>query len=167
MDRRERRLKHIRRQIREAAIHSSEEDFPERVFRIHGALRYYVLWLLTNVPMNGSDIMEEITEQTKGRWSPSPGSVYPLLKSLVNEELLIRDHVGQYYLTDRGREENELLGIGESSDKAQRHLKVDHTIGQIESLTDNLENEPIDTDEYRERIEELTKRFDHLSGRFS
>lgn len=167
MNRKERRIKHLRRQIREAAENSSEEDFPERVFRIHGALRFYVLWLLSYIPMNGSDIMEGISEQTKGRWKPSPGTIYPLLKSLVQEGFLIKGDEGQYHITDAGLEENHLLGIGDSFQDSQKNWRVGHTIEQIETLADDLEKEPLDTEEYRERIEELTRRFDDLSDRFN
>ncbi|MFQ6064833.1 MAG: PadR family transcriptional regulator [Candidatus Bathyarchaeia archaeon] len=44
-----------------------------------GFLRYYVLKLLREKPMSGSEIMETIEKATDGRWKPSPGSIYPLL----------------------------------------------------------------------------------------
>ncbi len=166
MNRKERRLKHLRQQIREAMKSGSIEDFPERVFRIHGALRFYVLWLVSETSKNGSDIIEMIDEQSQGRWKPSPGTIYPLLKNLVAEEYLLKDSDGQYHITEKGLEENELIGISPSFDEARRKLEVGQTIEQIESLADNLEENPIDNDEYKERIEELTKRFDDMSDRF-
>jgi hypothetical protein len=44
-----------------------------------GFLRHYVLNLLREKPMSGSELMDEIEEETGGRWKPSPGSLYPLL----------------------------------------------------------------------------------------
>ncbi|RLI42575.1 hypothetical protein DRO59_03770 [Candidatus Bathyarchaeota archaeon] len=40
-----------------------------------GFLRYYVLKMLKEKPMSGSEIMREIERETGGRWKPSPGSV--------------------------------------------------------------------------------------------
>ena len=44
-----------------------------------GLLRFYVLKLLKEKPMSGSEIIEEIKRETNGKWVPSPGSIYPLL----------------------------------------------------------------------------------------
>ena len=44
-----------------------------------GLLRFLVLKLLSEKPMAGAEIVEEISVQTNGRWKPSPGSIYPLL----------------------------------------------------------------------------------------
>jgi len=72
-----------------------------------GFLRYYVLKLLKEKPMSGSEIMEEIEKETGGRWKPSPGSIYPLLawlqdngyiKELPTEESGIK----RYALTEQG-----------------------------------------------------------------
>jgi DNA-binding PadR family transcriptional regulator len=35
--------------------------------------------------MSGAEIVEEIEQETDGRWKPSPGSIYPLLASLTDE----------------------------------------------------------------------------------
>lgn len=72
-----------------------------------GLLRFYVFKLLKDKPMSGSEIMEEIEEQTGGRWKPSPGSVYPLLTWLRENgyaEELPREVTGikRYMLTEKG-----------------------------------------------------------------
>ena len=72
-----------------------------------GFLRFFVLKLLKEKPMSGSEIMVAIEKETGGRWKPSPGSVYPLLawlqdngytKGLPKEE----DGMKRYNLTDNG-----------------------------------------------------------------
>ncbi|MCZ2808963.1 MAG: PadR family transcriptional regulator [Candidatus Bathyarchaeota archaeon] len=72
-----------------------------------GLLRYYVFKLLKDKPMSGSEITEEIERHTDGQWKPSPGSVYPLLawlrendyiKELPKEETRIK----RYMLTEKG-----------------------------------------------------------------
>lgn len=91
-----------------------------------GFLRYHVLKLLKVKPMSGSEIMEEIEKQTAGRWTPSPGSVYPLLawfkdnsytKEVPTEEIEIK----RYTLTEKGEkffEEQTIL-----KEKLQKKLE--------------------------------------------
>lgn len=72
-----------------------------------GLLRFYVFKLLKAKPMSGSEIMNEIEEQTGGQWKPSPGSVYPLLTWLRENgyaEELPRETSGikRYILTEKG-----------------------------------------------------------------
>jgi len=54
-----------------------------------GFLRHYVLKLLDEQPMSGSEIMTTISKRTEERWEPSPGSVYPLL-SWLNDSSYIK-----------------------------------------------------------------------------
>jgi len=73
-----------------------------------GFLRYYVLKLLSEKPMSGSEIMNEIEKRTDGRWKPSPGSVYPLLAWLREKEYIkeIPEQeagIKRYTLTDKGK----------------------------------------------------------------
>ncbi|MDH5596006.1 MAG: PadR family transcriptional regulator [Candidatus Bathyarchaeota archaeon] len=72
-----------------------------------GFLRYYVLRLLKEKPMSGSEIMEEIEKETDGRWKPSPGSIYPLLAWLKDNDYtkeLSKEESGikRYTLTEQG-----------------------------------------------------------------
>jgi DNA-binding PadR family transcriptional regulator len=50
-----------------------------------GLLRFLVLKMLSEKPMAGFEIVEQIEAQTNGRWKPSPGSVYPLLGRMLKE----------------------------------------------------------------------------------
>lgn len=72
-----------------------------------GFLRLYVLGLLREKPMSGSEIMEEIEKETGGRWKPSPGSVYPLLSRLQDNgytKEIPKEEGGikRYMLTEKG-----------------------------------------------------------------
>ena len=73
-----------------------------------GFLRYQLLELLSDKPMSGSEIMNEIEKRTSGHWKPGPGSIYPLLawlqdngftRELPTEE----DGMKRYKLTDKGK----------------------------------------------------------------
>lgn len=47
-----------------------------------GYIRIGVLILLNKKPAHGYEIMKEIKGRTKGFWKPTPGGVYPVLRSL-------------------------------------------------------------------------------------
>ncbi len=72
-----------------------------------GLLRVFVFKLLNEKPMSGSEIMDEVEQQTGGQWRPSPGSIYPLLgwlrKNGYSQELPRQaTGVKRYMLTDKG-----------------------------------------------------------------
>jgi DNA-binding PadR family transcriptional regulator len=50
-----------------------------------GLLRFLVLKMLSEKPMSGVEIAEQIEIQTAGRWKPSPGSLYPLLAWMLEK----------------------------------------------------------------------------------
>ncbi|HKT22866.1 MAG TPA: PadR family transcriptional regulator, partial [Nitrososphaerales archaeon] len=49
-----------------------------------GFLRLYTLAQLSRGPETGYSIMQKIDERTDGAWKPGPGTMYPLLKSMVS-----------------------------------------------------------------------------------
>ncbi len=53
-----------------------------------GDVRASVLALLSEQPRHGYQIITEITERSGGAWTPSPGSVYPVLQQLQDEGLV-------------------------------------------------------------------------------
>ena len=74
-----------------------------------GDIRAAILALLAEQPMHGYQIIQELAERTAGVWRPSPGSVYPTLQQLEDEEL-VRETASDsgkrvYELTDAGREQ--------------------------------------------------------------
>lgn len=54
-----------------------------------GDVRAAILTLLTERPMHGYEMIQEINERSQQLWKPSPGSVYPTLQLLVDEGLLV------------------------------------------------------------------------------
>jgi DNA-binding PadR family transcriptional regulator len=73
-----------------------------------GFVRYQVLESLSEKPMSGSEIIDEIETRTNGRWKPSPGSIYPLLAWLqdnghVKELPAEQGGMKRYELTQSGR----------------------------------------------------------------
>lgn len=71
-----------------------------------GDVRAAALLLLAERPRHGYDLIQEIKERSDGMWSPSPGSVYPVLQQLEDEGLVEFDRVDgrkTASLTDTGR----------------------------------------------------------------
>lgn len=52
-------------------------------------LALYILHTLRDCPKSGYDLIKEVAEKTGGTWEPSKGTMYPLLRQLEEEELII------------------------------------------------------------------------------
>jgi DNA-binding PadR family transcriptional regulator len=65
--------------------------FPGKPKVGRGDVRIAILHLLSEEPMHGYQIIQEISQRTDGVWTPSPGSVYPTLQQLEDEGLVRSD----------------------------------------------------------------------------
>lgn len=77
------------------------------VFR-HGALRLYLLKLLSEQPRHGYEVISLLEDRFFGLYAPSAGTVYPRLAKLEAEGLVEHEEVDGrkiYSLTDAGRDE--------------------------------------------------------------
>ncbi|GAA3753550.1 PadR family transcriptional regulator [Microbacterium kribbense] len=97
------------------AVGNLREAFEQRVGpRMgRGDVRAAILALLREKPMHGYQLIHEIEERSSGAWKPSPGSVYPTLQLLADEDLVSvteADGKKTYALTDAGREQAESAG---------------------------------------------------------
>src|SRR3954452_10366798 len=84
-----------------------------------GDVRVAILAVLADGPLNGYQVIQEISERTDGAWRPSPGSVYPTISQLEDEGLVEGDdergrrtlrlsEQGRDYLTDHA---DEVAGV--------------------------------------------------------
>jgi DNA-binding PadR family transcriptional regulator len=72
-----------------------------------GDVRSAVLLLLADEPMHGYQLMQAIADRSGGRWTPSPGAIYPTISQLEDEGLVtVTADAGRKLvtLTDAGRE---------------------------------------------------------------
>ncbi|NUR95579.1 MAG: PadR family transcriptional regulator [Kribbellaceae bacterium] len=72
-----------------------------------GDVRTAVLMLLSEEPMHGYQLMQAIADRSDGRWTPSPGAIYPTINQLEDEGLVtVTAEAGRKLvtLTDTGRE---------------------------------------------------------------
>ena len=97
--------------------------------------------------MHGYEMIKEIEERTQGAWTPSAGSIYPMLQLLEEEGLIQAEESGgkrRFTLTDTGTaEQREKAGeetpwdaVRAGADPEQIHLrdavhKLHHAIGQV------------------------------------
>ena len=71
---------------------------------MRGMLSFLILFLVSKKPMNGTEIADEM-EKRKGS-KPSPGTIYPALKSLKEAELIKEKRSGKkisYTITKSGQ----------------------------------------------------------------
>ncbi len=71
---------------------------------MRGFLSFLILFLLSKKQMNGQELAKEI-EERKGE-KPSPGTIYPALKSLREMKLIKEEKEGKainYTLTEEGK----------------------------------------------------------------
>ncbi|CAN5458347.1 hypothetical protein BH09ACT7_BH09ACT7_31450 [soil metagenome] len=104
-----------------------------------GDVRAAILTLLTERPMHGYEMIQEIAERSKDLWKPSPGSVYPTLQLLVDEGLIVAGESDGskklFELTDDGRAVAEKIEtapwdeIVEGADPGQTNLRA--AVGQL------------------------------------
>ncbi|TFG11752.1 PadR family transcriptional regulator [Candidatus Thorarchaeota archaeon] len=163
------------------------EDLREPHSIPRGLLRFVVMRLLESNEMSGTDIMNTLHERNNGQWQPSPGSIYPILASLEEDNYIEPKPTGGrskvYILTSAGKERLELMikRHAKLKDKAQLgarlwisllrpHERVKFLNSVIESnlqsLRDNLKyltseqkkKLADELDNHRQTISELTER---------
>lgn len=72
-----------------------------------GDVRLAILALLAQEPANGYSLIGKISDRTDGRWRPSPGSIYPVLRQLTEDGLVAGEDAdvegAGYTITEAGR----------------------------------------------------------------
>ena len=85
----------------------------------HGDVRIALLRALADGPAHGYELGQRLEKASQGAWRPSPGSIYPTLQLLADEEMVSseeRDGKRIYTLTRRGQaEQKERASRGEGS----------------------------------------------------
>ncbi|NTU72132.1 MAG: PadR family transcriptional regulator [Coriobacteriia bacterium] len=80
-----------------------------------GDVRAAVLRLLSESPMHGYQIIQELSARSDGAWSPSAGSVYPTLQLLADEGLIVAEETAGkkvFSLTEAG-----IAAVAETADQ--------------------------------------------------
>ncbi len=132
-------------------------------------LRMWVLSLLQRGPKNGAEIMNAVEEMSQGWWRPSPGSIYPLLESLVQEGLIAKRDDGRYELTATGRQAMEMPWgpWGPWGMRGGQAPGVDGVLGEMKGYVSYLEDvarsDRAGIDRNRDSIQSLADRLSALT----
>ena len=88
-----------------------------------GFLTFLILWIISRKSMTGAEIASEL-QKRKGR-KPSPGTIYPVLKHMKEENLDSVEENKSYTLTKKGEKslENHL----------QAFIRTFHDIDEMKS----------------------------------
>ncbi|HQA23021.1 MAG TPA: PadR family transcriptional regulator [Rhodoglobus sp.] len=120
-----------------------------------GDIRAVILSVLSESPSNGYSLIKTIAERTGGSWRPSPGSVYPTLQQLVDEELIEAQGEGRrtdYVLTQAGeayvKENSEELARAWESGAPKRsaqELAFQQSVGKLMGVVGQFHHAASDT----------------------
>lgn len=72
-----------------------------------GTLKLLILEALNDRPMHAYEIIKSIEKKFHGIYKPSPGSLYPVLKQLIENGMITveeKDDKKIYIITDKGKE---------------------------------------------------------------
>ena len=94
-----------------------------------GYSRYYILELLKKKPHTGKQIIDHATEESEGKWKPSPGLIYPLLGRLLDEGLIDETKDGKYQITKKGKSTAE--DVEKINDVVKNQLEVLFRLGNV------------------------------------
>ncbi len=158
-------------------------EFHERIEEMQrfGGLRMWILHVLDeHGPANGVEIMDSIQDHQealqermkmmswdkRGRGScgpprPSPGSVYPMLKKMVEEELINKREDGKYELAEKGEKVVERWAgrMRHHHDMDRSALSIRKALTELDGYTSYLEDLKKDRlKEHKEFIGELGER---------
>jgi DNA-binding PadR family transcriptional regulator len=83
-----------------------------------GLLPLYVLYILSLGETNGNDISHKIGDRTNGLWVPSTGGIYPLLKRLEKEKLVL----GRWNDSKKAQKIYKITEVGTKQLENKKHL---------------------------------------------
>ena len=158
--------------------HEHHDPFHEtmRDMQKLGGLRMWIMHVLDeNGLTNGAVIMEAVQGHTNlnpnGPYKnagPLPGSVYPMLKKMVSEDLINKNSEGIYSLTEYGRKLNSKMRGRFQGNHIEHDIRK---VWSIENILTEIENdlsylEDIKTEKLnakKERIKNLTERINKIN----
>ncbi len=114
------------------------------------------------------DITDEQKHEKKDSWRPSNGSVYPMLKKMVTENLINKWDDGRYDLTNEGKDTYYKIfeNLPRSSNKYLDHNKITietalTEIGGYISCLEDFKKEKLIL--YKDQMQILNERFKNLN----
>jgi DNA-binding PadR family transcriptional regulator len=148
-------------------IHEMIWGFRDRMMMMEnfGGLRSWILFALKDGPKNGVEIMNSIQDirriphafhdhrpgspfpdrptnegEESGMWRPSPGSIYPMLNKMTNENLILKKEDKRYEMTQTGQETfSRIFGsISHGANPESRRYAVDNVLREMNGYASYL-----------------------------
>jgi len=115
--------------------------------------------------MNGAEIMDSMDSGSRGFWRPSPGSVYPMLQQLADEQLIKkRDSDGRYEITPQGKEEAEWPARIQGTEPRSVQRIIADMSSNVSYLEDLARSKNPEYSQNSKLIRELANRLTKLGG---
>ncbi len=145
-----------------------------------GGLRIWILHVLDeHGPGNGVEIMDAIQEHQESLElmgfrrhpqghrppRPSPGSIYPMLKKMVEEDLINKREDSKYELTKKGEKiVSKLAGrLKHFKEKERGIISIEKALNEIDGYLSYLEDiKKSKLNSHKEKIGELSKRLGNI-----
>jgi len=125
----------------------------------YGGLKTWIMYTLNERPRNGAEIMDSIEMMSYGSWRPSPGSIYPMLNKMVEENLIRKLDDGRYALVAEGYDEYNIFG-GRSGPTTVGNIMTD--IESNLSYMEDLQREKLVP--YEEKLDRIIQRLNSLKA---
>lgn len=127
-------------------------------------LPHMTIYLLTAGPKNGVELMDGVQNITRGWWRPTPGSIYPMLKDMTDQGLVVKRDDGRYELTQKGREQaHEAFGPHR---RERRPQSTEDMLGQMSGFVSYMEDlkatDSADLGPHAGTLRELARRISDL-----
>ncbi len=113
-------------------------SFQTKSGKQRGILAIYIIHSLRKKPKSGYDLLKEITKKTEGTWTPSKGTLYPLLNSLEKENLIQIKKIGQRSKTVYEPTKKGLTQLANIRKHAQ---EMEEKISQFRNMLSEIINE--------------------------
>lgn len=104
-------------------------------------VKLYILHLLNERSHYGNEIKEEISRRLNGKWTPSPGMIYPLLNQMEEEGYIkglwdepTKRSIRRYKITDEGMRHYKVV-------KQQNKTSFDSSLLIIKNVLKDIYNE--------------------------
>jgi DNA-binding PadR family transcriptional regulator len=105
----------------------------------HGDVRTALLLALSEGPAHGYELGQRLERASGGAWRPSPGSIYPTLQAMADEDLVTfedRDGKRVYSMARRGTA--LLKERAERGEEAPWHAAFEGKSGELREAVDGL-----------------------------
>jgi len=108
--------------------------------------------------------MDGVESITRGWWRPTPGSIYPLLKEMSDQEIVKKREDGRYELTPKGRAQSE--GFFGSHHRRPRTMDdmVSEMDGYVSYMEDTKGSGKESLEPHKYKLKSLAKRLAELAG---